>query len=380
MLVQKVHHGKLLKDVLPHDVSAGAVLFSRFAAQPFVARLTTEIELIIDGFHCLSECSCVRADKLSLNEGEYMKSKTDNQWAENQLSSKLFSIDDKNEDLLNRPFTKTLRTIKSCCRLTLARFGTSGTYAGYLLRGYWVPDDEFIAGLHNGLKKLCADYTEFPSLDDLITSARTQCKFHPTDVDRPDRRKGKPLLPQAIGNKAITPKSSGTQLTLLLSNSEIHDAQLEIVRSAKRVVATTGSWSYNTEYFKAIERRLIEDNFRYYRVLVGLPRNKHLAAHLRAVAALRELDHHVEGVRSLCLALADTSTEPERLISANETMAVIPLPSVHEFRKYDTALLIRSNELGEAYCHFVHQYWTASQIICSKRSLEKVLDKAGFKS
>ena len=164
-------------------------------------------------------------------------------------------------------------------------------------------------------------------------------------------------------------------MQLLHSSEAVKAAQLSIVAEATTHLAATGSWSRNSDYFGAIEKRLQKERkLRYYRVLCGPPKTKELVEHLRRLVLLRDPDAHEDGRRTLCIGVTDIECEPERLLVTSEHATLVALPSVNRFGDYDTALLIRDSRFAERFTQYVHDYFIQSRRLITKAEVLEYLE------
>jgi hypothetical protein len=152
------------------------------------------------------------------------------------------------------------------------------------------------------------------------------------------------------------------------------EKQLEIVKTAKKTLATTGSRARNQDYLKAIEHVLSEKkDLEYYRVLFGYPYNEVLRLHLINSFNIIEQFEKEKGKRYLFLGYyRDTRKESEKFICANENQALVMLPSFERLMKYDSAIVFYDNNDASRMVEYVKQLFISSMDITIRNKLEKL--------
>lgn len=130
--------------------------------------------------------------------------------------------------------------------------------------------------------------------------------------------------------------------------TDLIDAMVEVVASAREQLVVTGSRSREQNYLAAIETAVVQQaDLIHYRVLYGPPRHAALRAHLVRLLELRDPSERRNGVKTLHIGMVDPAEAPERFFVASETAAVVPLPSFHGADGFDCgALLGREAAIG----------------------------------
>jgi transcriptional regulator with XRE-family HTH domain len=151
---------------------------------------------------------------------------------------------------------------------------------------------------------------------------------------------------------------------LLLSHRELHHAMLAVVEGAHHYLAVTGSRSRDTAYLHAIETALAQrPSLVHYRILFGPPRHRTLTEHLLRLVELRNPEDRSLGIKTLHISMIDTDI-PERFFAANDTAAVVPIPSLTALDGFDCGVI-----LGTPGARLIDH---ARQLYAAGRKLETV--------
>ena len=154
-------------------------------------------------------------------------------------------------------------------------------------------------------------------------------------------------LSKALDVKASRLIESSPELSppmLLRTADEVIQWNTEIASAARRILLCVGSRSRDVKYLKAIETTLSEQpSLVHYRIMSWPPFKMALQQHLLRVLDIRDPTDRRFGEKKIHIGLyRDLAKAPEYNFCANETMALIVLPSCHSLGEYNTALLIQN--------------------------------------
>lgn len=152
------------------------------------------------------------------------------------------------------------------------------------------------------------------------------------------------------------------------------EKQTEIIETAKKVFATTGSRARNEKFLKCIENTLMKNNdLEYYRVLFGMPHSEFLKDHLMNCLKIIEPLERDRGKRYLFLGYyKDTKLEPEKFICANESQALVILPSFERLMKYDSGIVFYNIDDSSRMVEYVKQLYISGTDITLEGSIKKL--------
>ncbi|PXX69353.1 hypothetical protein DFR70_1021042 [Nocardia tenerifensis] len=157
---------------------------------------------------------------------------------------------------------------------------------------------------------------------------------------------------------------------LLLDHRQLHHAMLGVVRNARHYLAVTGSRSRDGDYLAAIESVLAaRPSLVHYRILFGPPRHAVLTDHLRRLIDLRDPDDRSLGVKTLHISMV-TADIPERFFAANDTTAVVPVPSLTSLEGFDTGITL--GVVGARLIDHARQLYAAGQKVESAADLDQI--------
>lgn len=133
---------------------------------------------------------------------------------------------------------------------------------------------------------------------------------------------------------------------------EVREANITMVREARREIYTVGSRSRDPAYLQAIEERLAsQPRLVYYRALIGPPRRQILKDHLLRCLDLRDPADRSEGYQTIHLSLfEDTHKQPEIFLCGNERRCLVVLPSTTgAIGEYSTAVVFTDPAIVRGY-------------------------------
>ena len=140
-------------------------------------------------------------------------------------------------------------------------------------------------------------------------------------------------------------------LRLLTSSQEIIEWNSRIVASARKVLACIGSRSRDENYLRLIETTLeAHPALLHFRTMALPPFKQQFQDHLVRVLKIRDPFCRAHGHKTIHIGIYDSVLkQAEPSICANETMALIVLPSLTGPGEYNTALLIQDAAMAEGY-------------------------------
>lgn len=154
---------------------------------------------------------------------------------------------------------------------------------------------------------------------------------------------------------------------LIADYDQLQATLADVVATAERALAITGSRSRDPDYLARIEAVLTgRPNLVHYRVLYGPPRHGATKNHVRRLVrlALAGRDNVHVGI------VPDLFRDQERFIVASETRAVIVLPSMSSIANFDTALLVDDPEIASLYVAHVRQAYLGADPIETREQAE----------
>jgi hypothetical protein len=141
---------------------------------------------------------------------------------------------------------------------------------------------------------------------------------------------------------------------VLTSEDEINAALRATVTKADKLLICVGSRSRDHAYLNAIEERLRDKaRLRHKRILCGPPAHDVLKAHLLKIQRLHHDDRAIElGVLDMA-----RCEDPEQSLCASENRAVIVVPALGTFGKYDSAIVVTQKRHVEAVVNYCERLW-----------------------
>jgi transcriptional regulator with XRE-family HTH domain len=159
---------------------------------------------------------------------------------------------------------------------------------------------------------------------------------------------------------------TGTQanLQLLESFSELREAMLATVLSARECLVVLGSRSRDLGYLGAIEKALAErPSLACYRVLFGPPHHQVLKEHLVRLLELRDPEDRSLGIKTLHIGMiSDMERSPERFFVASERTAVVPIPSLTSHEGFDSGVVLGASAAARLLDHGRQAYAAAAKV------------------
>lgn len=126
-------------------------------------------------------------------------------------------------------------------------------------------------------------------------------------------------------------------VTLIQSQTEISATQIQLVRTARSILTSTGSRSHNKEYLAAIEKRLGEvSTLEYTRILFGPIRRDELRTHCADLVKSAVLANRARVVQ-----VVDIDRLAESFFISNDTETLLIIPSLNSIGRFDCGLLLR---------------------------------------
>ena len=163
-----------------------------------------------------------------------------------------------------------------------------------------------------------------------------------------------------------------TKVRILQSGDSILEEKNKIISTAKSLIIATGSRSRNSNYLYNIEECLKRNpRLVHYRVLHGNPYNETFKAHLKKLLQIDQLSTTESSFKQLHMCISRNSHEiPESFICANESAALIILPSMNGLANYDTGLLISDKIIVDGLVSYVKQLAVHSERLDSINKID----------
>lgn len=160
------------------------------------------------------------------------------------------------------------------------------------------------------------------------------------------------------------------ELSIVDSSADLERELRRIVDNAKKILVTTGSRSQNKGYLDQIEARLrAEPKLVYYRILFGNPRHQVLKDHIKQLLAIRDPDDRSLGYKTLYISLIG-STQTEWFVVANESRALVIIPSLNTVGTLDSAVTFANKSQADSFIQYVKQLYPAGTRIEDTASAE----------
>lgn len=169
---------------------------------------------------------------------------------------------------------------------------------------------------------------------------------------------------------------------LLTTSREIIETNTRIVASAKTVLACIGSRSRDPEYLRLIEATLeVKPTLIHYRTMTLPPFKKEFQDHLFKVLKTRDPLCRAHGHKTTHIGIYDNLLrQPEASICANETMALVVLPSPKGVGEYNAALLVQDASMAEGYVNLAKNLYQMGRPVETEQEIRKLgLVKDGVK-
>ncbi len=142
-----------------------------------------------------------------------------------------------------------------------------------------------------------------------------------------------------------TDELAGSSTRLIMSGTELMSALSQVVQKAQRYLVAVGSRSREPGYLQEIESAIFaRPQLVHYRILIGPPHSQVLKDHLLRLIDICDKRTEQSKRRALHVSmLPDISQHHERFFVANESDAIVLLPSANSPGNFDTALAIRDH-------------------------------------
>jgi transcriptional regulator with XRE-family HTH domain len=161
---------------------------------------------------------------------------------------------------------------------------------------------------------------------------------------------------------------------LVTSSEELLEWNVRIVNEAQERLCTIGSRSRDKRYLEAILRKLREaPALKYYRVLFGPPLHDVFRDHLLRLLEVRDPADRSQGGKTIHIGLfEDIAKQAEVSMCANESTALIVMPSFRQLGQYDCAIVIRDPDVVAGLGRFVHTLYHAAKPVERRNELENL--------
>ena len=149
---------------------------------------------------------------------------------------------------------------------------------------------------------------------------------------------------------------------LLTSNDDVVRWNMRIAQEAKQLLAVTGSRSHDKPYLEIIEQRLRENpDLVHYRIMFTRPLRQELHDHIQRLVSFRDpQDRSVNGNQTTHIGwFQDHAHQQEFCVCANESCALLVLPSMHGMGKYTTALVVRNKQIVKGWLQWIVELYQA---------------------
>jgi len=161
-----------------------------------------------------------------------------------------------------------------------------------------------------------------------------------------------------------------SSIRILTSSKEIIEANMHLVRASRMVLACIGSRSRDSGYLRVIEDTLqLRPELIHYRTMAHPPFKKDFQEHLLNLLKIRNPLCRTHGYKTLHIGIYDgILRQPEVSLVANETAALVILPSMFGVGEYNTGVLIEDTMIAEGYINLAKSLYQIG------RPLETVKD------
>lgn len=183
-------------------------------------------------------------------------------------------------------------------------------------------------------------------------------------------RAGSPPSDVLLAAEAVAGSTLGEPeiepLRLIHGVTALQAALAEVVDTAHDTLAITGSRSREPDYLTRIEHAVASrPTLTYWRVLYGPPRHGATKNHL-----LRLVDLQVAADRLQLGMVTDLGRDMERFICANETMAVVIVPSLRGIMDFDTAFAVADPDVASRWVAHVHMAYLGAEPLATRAQIE----------
>ncbi|MDD9900380.1 MAG: helix-turn-helix transcriptional regulator [Alphaproteobacteria bacterium] len=162
----------------------------------------------------------------------------------------------------------------------------------------------------------------------------------------------------------IIQKEKRLDIQLLTSPQEIIEWNMNIAATARIILACTGSRSRDEDYMRQIETTMKNcPELVHYRVMSFPPFKSVFQEHLLRVLEMRDPQSRSHGYKTLHIGInRDLVKQPEHAICANETKAIVVLPSLSGVvGEYNTAVLIKNASVAKGLIAMVKNLYQSGQ-------------------
>lgn len=173
------------------------------------------------------------------------------------------------------------------------------------------------------------------------------------------------IQPQQLSRELVPPR-------LLTTSEAILNTNLEIVRTAKKFIYTTGSRSRDSDYLALIESSIEKSSsLSYLRVLFGTPATTQMIKHLRRVIEIRNGNAEPRESISIGIYTSTRSYPSEATICLNERMALLVVPSIHGAWRYDSAVVFEELSVIEGWRRWIEEMYRVGEPIQTLAQIAK---------
>jgi len=168
--------------------------------------------------------------------------------------------------------------------------------------------------------------------------------------------------------------SDSQELRLVRSTKELIDECAETIVSAKQVLVVSGSRARDPRIFEAIERQLTTfPELVHYRVVFDRPHSDALKRHLLRLLEIRDPHDRSLGYQTLHLGLfKNFALDHEWNIVANESRALILLPSFTAIARNDTALMLAAPTDANRIVQYVRDLYLKSSCLETREQVRSL--------
>ena len=158
---------------------------------------------------------------------------------------------------------------------------------------------------------------------------------------------------------ALIEREEKSIVRLLTSSREIIEANARIVASANKILACVGSRSRDEGYMRLIETTLKQrPHLVHYRTMALPPFKQLFQDHLYNLLKIRNPLCRTYGHKTIHIGVYDNLLkQPETSFCANETTALVVMPSPLGLGEYNTAMLIEDPSLSEGFIGLAKSFY-----------------------
>ena len=163
-------------------------------------------------------------------------------------------------------------------------------------------------------------------------------------------------------------------IRILTSGQEIIEANIQIVASARKVLACIGSRSRDENYLRLIETTLEKHpKLIHFRTMALPPFKQQFQDHLLKLLKIRNPFCRAHGHKTIHVGIYDSILkQSESSICANETTALVVLPSLSGVGEYNTALLIQDPSMAEKYAGLAKSLYQMGRPIETEQEIRQL--------